>query len=296
MLDGRAATESDSPFKELQIDTGSIPSRHPADRFLSLLARLETYRYSLLLWTNVSSPEVMLIETLDRIPPNVAIVLTSPYKIQMRWPGSIATDGNAAGREEPAPTCFIDQVTREDYRGALAAVDGAALKTAEEFACLYLAAIKRGRLDLAQKAIAGVRPINAAGGRSTPKQSRWPRREAPPGARRLPVRARARARRSCASRKSARAAGTRLCRERNGRSRAGGPDVQNAIATLEGIEPKQGDSRWHSALARALRDYADMLADQEASKPCRCCAARRRFMRLSGESRKSRIVFCPEAS
>jgi hypothetical protein len=37
---------------------------------------------------------------------------------------------------------------------------------------------------------------------------------------------------------------------------------RNAIATLEGIEPEQGDSRWHSALARALRDYADLLADQ----------------------------------
>ena len=87
VLDGRAATESDLPFQALQIDTEHIPSRHPADRFLSLLARLEAYRYSLLLWTNVSNAEVMLIETLDRIPPNVAIVLTSPYRIQARWPG-----------------------------------------------------------------------------------------------------------------------------------------------------------------------------------------------------------------
>ena len=226
VLDGRAAAESDSPFEELQIDTGSIPSRHPADRFLSLLARLETYRYSLLLWTNVSSPEVMLIETLDRIPPNVAIVLTSPYRIQVRWPGSIATEGNAADREEPGPTCFIDQVTREDYRGALAAVDGVALKTAEEFACLYLAAIKRGQLDLAQKAIAGVGPIDPLEADLLQGKPRRPRREAPTGARRVSVRARARAGRSCASRESARAAGARLRRKRNGRPRAGGPDVQ----------------------------------------------------------------------
>src|SRR5262249_52314546 len=161
VLDGRAAAESDSPFQALQIDTERIPSRHPADRFLSLLARLETYRYSLLLWTNVSSAEVMLIETLDRIPPNVAIVLTSPYRIQARWPGLVATDGDAAGPEEPAPARFIDQVMREDYSGALAcAADGDVLQTDEDFSCLYLAAIKRGQLDLAQKAIKGASKSN----------------------------------------------------------------------------------------------------------------------------------------
>lgn len=101
---GSRAGADDLPLQELQIDTNRIPSRHPADRFLSLLARLEAYRYSLLLWTNVSSPEVMLIETLDRIPPNVAIVLTSPYRIQARWPGSVATDGDArAARNRRRP-------------------------------------------------------------------------------------------------------------------------------------------------------------------------------------------------
>lgn len=262
VLDGRAAAESDSPFEELQIDTGSIPSRHPADRFLSLLARLETYRYSLLLWTNVSSPEVMLIETLDRIPPNVAIVLTSPYRIQVRWPGSIATEGNVADREEPGPTCFIDQVTREDYRGALAAVDGVALKTAEEFACLYLAAIKRGQLDLAQKAIAGVGPIDPLEaellqGNLDGRAGRH--RQAREGYQSVLERAQA----DHALREKARAQ-QELAYVANEMGDRGLADqmFRNAIATLEGIEPKQGDSRWHSALARALRDYADMLADQ----------------------------------
>ena len=290
VLDGRAATESDSPFKELQIDTGSIPSRHPADRFLSLLARLETYRYSLLLWTNVSSPEVMLIETLDRIPPNVAIVLTSPYKIQMRWPGSIATDSNAAGREEPAPTCFIDQVTREDYRGALAAVDGAALKTAEEFACLYLAAIKGGRLDLAQKAIAGVRPINALEAdllQSNLDGRAGSHRQAREGYQSVLERAHA----DHALREKARAQ-LELAYVANEMGDRGLADqmFRNAIATLEGIEPKQGDSRWHSALARALRDYADMLADQ--GSPEALPLLRRATAIYAFERRITQVAYC----
>jgi hypothetical protein len=261
VLDGRAAAD-DLPWQELQIDTNRIPSRHPADRFLSLLARLEAYRYSLLLWINVSSPEVMLIDTLDRIPPNVAIVLTSAYRIQARWPGSVATDGDVAGREEPAPTSFIDQVMREDYSGALARVDGAVLKTDEEFSCLYLAAIKRGRLDLAQEAIEHVRPINpleadllqgnfdGRAGRHREARERYQSvlKDAHTD---HSLREKARAQQELAY----------VANEMGDRGLAD-QMFRNAIATLEGIEPEQGDSRWHSALARALRDYAELLADQ----------------------------------
>jgi len=262
VLDGRTAAD-DLPLQELQIDTNRIPSRHPADRLLSLLARLEAYRYALLLWTNVSSPEVMLIETLDRIPPNVAIVLTSPYRIQARWPGSVATDGDAASREEPAPTGFIDHVMREDYSGALAlAIDGATLKTDEDFSCLYLAAIKRGRLDLAQEAIARVRPINPLEadllqGNLDSREGRH--RQAREGYQSVLERAHA----DHALREKARAQ-QELAYVANEMGDRGLADqmFRNAIATLEGVDPKQGGSRWHSALARALRDYADLLADQ----------------------------------
>jgi tetratricopeptide (TPR) repeat protein len=290
VLDGRAGAD-DLPLQELQIDTNRIPSRHPADRFLSLLARLEAYRYSLLLWTNVSSPEVMLIETLDRIPPNVAIVLTSPYRIQARWPGSVATDGDAASREEPAPTCFIDHVMREDYSGALAlAVDGATLKTDEDFSCLYLAAIKRGRLDLAQEAIARVRPINPLEadllqGNLDSREGRH--RQAREGYQSVLERAHA----DHALREKARAQ-QELAYVANEMGDRGLADqmFRNAIATLEGIEPKQGGSRWHSALARALRDYADLLADQgslEASPLLRRATAIHAF-----ERRITQVAYC----
>jgi len=265
VLDGRAASESDSPFQALQIDTNRIPSRHPADRFLSLLARLETYRYSLLLWTNVSSPEVMLIETLDRTPPNVAIVLTSPYRIETRWPGSVVTDGNAVGREEPAPICFIDHVMREDYSGALAcAADGAALKTDEDFSCLYLAAIKRGQLDLAQKAINGASKINPLEAHLLQGNfdSRMGRHRQ---ARELYQSVLEHAHAEHALREKARAQQelAYVANEMGDRGLAH-QMFRNAIDTLERMEPKQGDSRWHSALARALRDYADLLADEES--------------------------------
>jgi tetratricopeptide (TPR) repeat protein len=288
VLDGRAAADN-LPLQELQIDTNHIPSRHPADRFLSLLAQLQAYRYSLLLWTNVSSPEVMLIETLDRIPPNVAIVLTSPYRIQARWPGSVATDGDAAGREEPAPSCFIDQVMREDYTGALA-VDRAALKTDEDFSCLYLAAIKRGRLDLAQEAIARVRPINpleadllqgnfdGRAGRHREARERY-----------QSVLEHAHA--DHALREKARAQ-QELAYVANEMGDRGLADqmFRNAIATLEGIEPKQGGSRWHSALARALRDYADLLADQ--GSPEALPLLRRATAIHAFERRRTQVAYC----
>jgi tetratricopeptide (TPR) repeat protein len=286
VLDGRAAAD-DLPLQELS----RIPSRHPADRFLSLLARLETYRYSLLLWSNVSSPEVMLIATLDRIPPNIAIVLTSPYRIQARWPGSVATDGDAVGREEPAPASFIDQVMREDYSGALAcAADGAALKTDEDFSCLYLAAIKRGRLDLAQEAIERVLPINPL--EADLLQGNFDSREG----RHRQARERYQsvlehAHDEHALREKARAQ-QELAYVANEMGDRGLADqmFRNAIATLESIEPKQGDSRWHSALARALRDYADLLADQgslEALPLLRRATAIHAF-----ERRSTQVAYC----
>ena len=291
VLDGRAATESDSPFQALQIDTDHIPSRHPADRFLSLLARLEAYRYALLLWTNVSNAEVMLIETLDRIPPNVAIVLTSAYRIQARWPGPVAIDGDAAGREEPPPACFIDQVMREDYSGALArAVDGAALKTDEDFSCLYLAAIERGRLDLAQEAIARARAINPL--EADLLQGNFDSREG----RHRQARERyqsvlERAHADHALREEARAQ-QELAYVANEMGDRGLADqmFRNAIATLGGIEPKQGDSRWSSALARALRDHADILAYQgslEALPLLRRATAIHAF-----ERRSTQVAYC----
>jgi tetratricopeptide (TPR) repeat protein len=291
VMDGRAAAESDSPFHALQIDTDLIPSRHPADRFLSLLAQLETYRYSLLLWINVSSPEVMLIETLDRIPPNVAILLTSPYRIQTRWPGSVATDGDTAGRAEPAPACFIDHVMREDYDGALArAVDGAMLRTDEDFSCLYLAAIKRGRLDLAQEAIARVRSINPLEadllqGNLDSREGRH--RQARERYQSVLERARA----DHALREEARAQ-HELAYVANEMGDRGLADqmFRNAIATLEGIEPKQGDSRWHSALARALRDYADLLADQ--GSPEALALLRRATAIHAFERRPTQVAYC----
>jgi tetratricopeptide (TPR) repeat protein len=290
VMDGRAAADN-LPFQELQIDTGRIPSRHPADRFLSLLARLETYRYSLLLWINVSSPEVMLIETLDRIPPNVAIVLTSPYRIQARWAGPVATDGNVSGPEEPAPACFIDQVMREDYSGALArAVDGAALKTDEDFSCLYLAAIKRGRLDLAQEAIALVRPINPL--EADLLQGNFDSREG----RHRQARERyqsvlERAHADHALREEARAQ-QELAYVANETGDRGLADqmFRNAIATLGSIEPKRGDSRWSFALACALRDYAELLADQgsfEALPLLRRATAIHAF-----ERRATQVAYC----
>ena len=291
VLDGRAALENDSPFQALQIDTDRIPSRHSADRFLSLFARLETYRYSLLLWTNVSSPEVMLIETLDQIPPNIAIVLTSPYRIRARWPGSVATDGDAVGREEPAPAGFIDHVLHENFSGALAcAADGVALKTDEDFSCLYLAAIKQGRLDLAKQAIERVSRINPL--EADLLQANFDSRKG----RHRQARERYRsvlesAHAAHALREEARAE-QELAYVANEMGDRGLADqtFRNAITTLERIDPKHGDSRWHAALARALRDYADLLADQgslEALPLLRRATAIHAF-----ERRPTQVAYC----
>jgi hypothetical protein len=65
---------------------------------------------------------------------------------------------------------------------------------------------------------------------------------------------------------------------------------RNAITTLERIDPKHGDSRWHAALARALRDYADLLADQgslEALPLLRRATAIHAF-----ERRPTQVAYC----
>ena len=220
-----------------------------------------------------------------------------PLRIQARWPGPVATDGNVSGPEEPAPACFIDQVMREDYSGALArAVDGAALKTDEDFSCLYLAAIKRGRLDLAQEAIARVRPINLL--EADLLQGNFDSREG----RHRQARERyqsvlERARADHALREEARAQ-QELAYVANETGDRGLADqmFRNAIATLGSIEPNGATAGGASRSPARCATMRIFLRTRETSKPCRCCAARRRSMRSSGEPRKSRIVFCREAS
>ena len=270
----------------------SIPSRHPADRFLSLLARLEAYRYALLLWTNVSNAEVMLIETLDRIPPNVAIVLTSAYRIQARWPGPVAIDGDAAGREEPPPACFIDQVMREDYSGALArAVDGAALKTDEDFSLRCISrrlsgggwTWRRRRSRVRARSIRW-RPI-CSKGTSIAARGGTARRAndtSPCSSAHTPI--------MRSAKKRAHSGELAYVANEMGDRGLADQMFRNAIATLGGIEPKQGDSRWSSALARALRDHADILAYQgslEALPLLRRATAIHAF-----ERRSTQVAYC----
>jgi tetratricopeptide (TPR) repeat protein len=180
---------------------------------------------------------------------------------------------------------------REDYSGALArVVDGAALKTDEDFSCLYLAAIERGRLDLAQEAIARARAINPL--EADLLQGNFDSREG----RHRQARERyqsvlERAHADHALREEARAQ-QELAYVANEMGDRGLADqmFRNAIATLGGIEPKQGDSRWSSALARALRDHADILAYQgslEALPLLRRATAIHAF-----ERRSTQVAYC----
>jgi tetratricopeptide (TPR) repeat protein len=65
---------------------------------------------------------------------------------------------------------------------------------------------------------------------------------------------------------------------------------RNAIASLETIDPDQGDSRWRSALARALRDYADLLADQ--GRPEALLLLRRATAIHALERKITQVAYC----
>jgi tetratricopeptide (TPR) repeat protein len=51
------------------------PSRHPADRLRALLRGLADYRESILLWSDVSPAELTFFELCDDLPANLAVVL-----------------------------------------------------------------------------------------------------------------------------------------------------------------------------------------------------------------------------
>jgi tetratricopeptide (TPR) repeat protein len=57
-------------------DDGVRPeSTHPADTVLKLLELLSSYRSSLLLWSDISRPEIDLFDLIEELPANVAVLL-----------------------------------------------------------------------------------------------------------------------------------------------------------------------------------------------------------------------------
>ena len=294
LLDRVESLKDDQLFAALDIDVSGVA--HPAERFLLLLDRLETYRYALLVWINVSAAEVLLLDTVDRIPPNVAIVLTSPFEVQQLWQaGRVSVHNGGKGPAESQPAGdgeFVRRVLREEFAEAVALGVPAALANDDEaWSCMYLAAVRTRRLDLAADAISRLRAFGAdleadllqgnLEGRSGNHQR----------ARELYRSVLDRARQTHVDREAARAE-HELAYVVNEMGDRGLADqlYRSAIAGLERLDPAKRNSLWHSALARALRDYADMLAESgdEAALPL----LRRGAAIHALERRPSQVAYC----
>ena len=252
-------------FKALGVTTSDIRKPHLADQFLSLLDALSTFRYAFLLWTDASEADALLVRTLERIPRNVAIVMASPYEISSQW---FANDPNGTreGRQ-PFPegeSGFVRRVMSDRFREALATgPSGEGSVNAEFWNCRYFAAIKTDNWTEARNVITRlttIEPLEAdllRGNLTSRTESRKTARE-------LYQSVLERARDGLKFRELARAQQELgwVAQEMGDRGLAE-QMYRSAIDILQTRVPDddRDDSRWASALGRALRDYADLLAD-----------------------------------
>ena len=260
-------------FEALRM-TGS-PGPHLADRFLWLLDNLSAHRYGLLLWTEADRRVLRMIETLDKTPRNVAIVLTSPYRFTDIGP-PITVFSRSEGAPEPCDSeiscrAFIRHILREDADAALdlwpslkrediKAADG------EFWSHAYWAFIRREEEDKAQDAIKKLRMLDETESvllQANLDSRKSLRTEAEEGYRRaLDL-----ATRKNNPRDMGRAKQEMAYLASTWGDRPLAEELYlSAIRLLEEAPPDLHDSRWSSALGRALRDYADMLVTGEAEE------------------------------
>jgi tetratricopeptide (TPR) repeat protein len=268
-LEGTKALTSDQIFNNLGIPLNSC--HHPADRFLALLEELKSFRYALLLWTGITAREALLVQTLERIPHNLGMVLMSPFTFQEQWAGRIVSESANGGSKEPILKDipgFIQLVSRDEFQGALDLLpDPQTSGDPEYWHCRYLACIKTGQQDKAEAAVQHLEQIDkieaaVLWGNLISRQGRHKE------ARESYERALDYARGSDSAQHIARAQQelAYVAAEMGDRGLAE-EKYRSAIKLLENTAESDRDSRWTSALGRALRDFADLLAedgDQEA--------------------------------
>lgn len=285
-----------SVFEALGVTGDAKELVHPADYFLKLIEHLSEYRYALLIWTNVKRAHALLVQTLDRVPPNVAIVLMSPHALDTVWKGRVLlTNGHHGGSPESEPTgrayiaYLIDQ---ERFEEAIKATD-VINPDAELLIWRYRACAKLGKRDLVTRCIAELRKLDPI--EATLLDGNWETRQTEPDY----VAARdhyqdavdqadvagqeqqlARARQELAY----------IAQEMGDRGLA----EQLYLAAIDGLNGAAHDADrtplWTSALGRALRDYGHFLAEAGDSKALRYIV--RATAIHAWEGRVTQVAYC----
>jgi tetratricopeptide (TPR) repeat protein len=251
------------------------PSVHRADRLLTILDRMAVYPDSLLVWSGVSTRELEALRLLHELPRTVSIVLTSATAFASPLSAETAESRGTAAEPARSPTSAevalteleaaveagLHQRAQELWQGLhdagqLAQDPGAFLRLQ---AAGYWALARRGRLQEAEGCVADVKrldPIegllvegNLAQRRGRYDVARTLYAEASERAADSLTRGRATLERAYL----AQGAGNRGVAERL---------YLQAVRLLEDTVDRPGDARWASALGRALRDYATLLADE----------------------------------
>ena len=251
------------------------PSVHRADRLLTILDRLAVYPDSLLVWSGVSTCELEALRLLDKLPRTVSIVLTSAASFASPSRADTAEQHETA--TEPAQSPMSPENALIELEAVLEAglhpqaqeiwqnLQGAGQLARDSAAFLrlqvagYWALVRCGRLEEAERCAADVKRLDAIEGLLL-EGNLAHRRGRYDIARALYTEASERAADPFARGRAtleraylAQGAGNRGLAERF---------YLQAVRLLEDTVDRPRDARWASALGRALRDYASLLAEE----------------------------------
>jgi tetratricopeptide (TPR) repeat protein len=108
--DSLRTREIEDIFKELGIESSQVKS-HPADRFLKLFDTLATYPRSLLIWAGVTKREIQMIKLLPEMPKNLAFFLISPDSAEVTSAIAVSDyDGEPRTDEVPNPVAKLEDL------------------------------------------------------------------------------------------------------------------------------------------------------------------------------------------
>jgi tetratricopeptide (TPR) repeat protein len=287
-LHGPNALEQSSVFTQLAIDVSKCV--HRADRFRVLLDKLTSYRFALLMWTDVGSNEVLLVHTLAPLPSNVALVLISPFTLSEAWPGC-AIDGTTQGPEEQPPKtgvkAFLYLAGRDRFADALR-LPRENTDDVEYWSSRYVACVKERDKNEAQACIDRIASIDRIEA-DLLRANLLTRDQKHLEAREIFLRTADRAREQERWRELARIQQEQaFLADKMGDRGLAEQLFESAIELLE--RPGERDSRWTSAIGRALRDYADLLASSGREEALPLLARATAIHALEG--RITQVAYC----
>jgi tetratricopeptide (TPR) repeat protein len=276
------------PFDDLLSDlTDEHPeSAHPADSLLTLLNALSNYRSSLLLWSDISDREVTLFQLLEGLPSNVSVMLAKSG--QTRTP-----ERTLEGLETLVDRGRFTEAL--ELWNALGEHAKTRKKASPEFTLRYQRAGYwiHVKLDERESAEACVDALDRAGKRLTPREGGSSSYAFAFESRLLRANLRHRQARHDLARTLYHEA-RELAREKKNDRDLGLASLELAylsaevgdrvlaealsresVEVLGSAHGQLRDTVWRSALGRALRDYADLIA----TEPGRSDEARRLLRR-----------------